>query len=390
MAVKRGYSFHVGDLFHVGHLHQLIESRKHCDYLIVGILTDEAVKSYKRTPIIPYDQRARVYEALGVVDEVIPQDGRDPTENLKRIKPDVLFHGDDWHHLPGADWMESQGLQVVRTPYCLETSTSEIIETVLATQKLWKQRRNELIVLGAAGWKGSGMNIDVPPGPAICQPLGGCPEPLLPIGGGETSLSRLVRQFKAVGFSNFAIGVGEPGCNWPPPSHYHGGVLGDGYSPWTEERVAYAAQFGEVVIMPNPYEHTHWHTAATVLEQCGADYDNALILLADFVLTDQFVEFIAAVPRPCELLEKKLGSSMFWLNKAGSEAFIQAAWRDWGDHLRNDGLFRVSKKATMVQALRKAGVPLITIDKVLACRGYQWRDIDTADSYSRILEWLGA
>jgi len=40
-----GYTFHAGDLFHVGHLHQLLQCRKHCDYLIVGVLTDRAIAS---------------------------------------------------------------------------------------------------------------------------------------------------------------------------------------------------------------------------------------------------------------------------------------------------------------------------------------------------------
>lgn len=126
-----GYSFHAGDLFHVGHLHQLLECRKHCDYLIVGILTDRAVASYKRWPVIPYPYRAAIYEALSCVDQVVPQDSRDPTDNLRTYKPDVLFHGDDWSDFPGKDYIESIGGKAVNTPYFHGLSTTSIIQTIM-------------------------------------------------------------------------------------------------------------------------------------------------------------------------------------------------------------------------------------------------------------------
>lgn len=123
-----GYTFHAGDLFHVGHLHQLQESRKHCDVLIVGLLTDQAIASYKRLPIIPYPWRREIYEALFCVTEVVPQDSHDPTDNLKNLTPDILFHGDDWLAIPGREWMEANGKKVIVTPYFYGISTSSIIE----------------------------------------------------------------------------------------------------------------------------------------------------------------------------------------------------------------------------------------------------------------------
>lgn len=126
-----GYTFHAGDLFHYGHLHQLLESRKHCDYLIVGILTDQAVASYKHWPIIPFLWRIAIYDALECVDQVVPQNSRDPTENLKLLAPDVLFHGDDWPDIPGREYIESIGGRVIVTPYFHGLSTTKIIKTVL-------------------------------------------------------------------------------------------------------------------------------------------------------------------------------------------------------------------------------------------------------------------
>lgn len=125
-----GYTFHGGDLFHYGHLRQLQICKKYCDYLIVGLLTDRALESYKRRPVIPYPWRAAIYQGLRCVDEVVAQNSRDPTDNLKNIQPDVLFHGDDWQDIPGEDWMLSRNKQVIRTPYFHGLSSSQIIEEI--------------------------------------------------------------------------------------------------------------------------------------------------------------------------------------------------------------------------------------------------------------------
>lgn len=113
----RGYTYHVGDCFHIGHLAQLKECRGHCDYLIVGLLTDQAAASYKRLPFVPWVWRAEIFTAIRYVDQVVPQNSRDPTPNLRDLRPDVLFHGADWEEIPGAQWMEENGGKVVITRY---------------------------------------------------------------------------------------------------------------------------------------------------------------------------------------------------------------------------------------------------------------------------------
>jgi len=129
-----GYTFHGGDLFHYGHLRQLQICRKYCDHLIVGVLTDRALESYKRKPVIPYPWRAAIYKALTCVGEVVAQNSRDPTDNLKNLKPDILFHGDDWPDFPGEEWMLANNKQVIRTPYFHGLSTSAIIEQIKGTK----------------------------------------------------------------------------------------------------------------------------------------------------------------------------------------------------------------------------------------------------------------
>ncbi len=92
-----GYTTGVFDMFHIGHLNLLRRAKEKCDYLIVGVSTDECVQSYKnKTPIIPYQQRAAIVQAIKYVDEVVPQETMNKVDFLKRHHFDVMFHGDEW------------------------------------------------------------------------------------------------------------------------------------------------------------------------------------------------------------------------------------------------------------------------------------------------------
>lgn len=83
------------DLIHPGHINILNEASKYGS-VIVGLLTDEAIASYKRLPSLTYEQRKQIIENIKGVDEVIPQMTLDYVENLKKIKPSYVVHGDDW------------------------------------------------------------------------------------------------------------------------------------------------------------------------------------------------------------------------------------------------------------------------------------------------------
>lgn len=92
-----GYTTGVFDMFHIGHLNLIKRAKEKCDYLIVGVSTDECVESYKHhAPIIPYDQRAAIVAAIKYVDEVVPQTTMDKLEFLKVRHFDVMFHGNEW------------------------------------------------------------------------------------------------------------------------------------------------------------------------------------------------------------------------------------------------------------------------------------------------------
>ena len=83
------------DLIHQGHLNIIAEGRK-LGKVIIGLLTDEAIASYKRLPLIAFNERKLIVENLKGVAKVIPQNTLDYVPNLKELKPDFVIHGDDW------------------------------------------------------------------------------------------------------------------------------------------------------------------------------------------------------------------------------------------------------------------------------------------------------
>ena len=94
---KIGYTTGVFDLFHIGHLNILRNAKEMCDFLIVGVSTDELVQSYKhKIPVIPFEERAEIVNAIKYVDEVVAQKSMDKIAAWKKLHFDVMFHGDDW------------------------------------------------------------------------------------------------------------------------------------------------------------------------------------------------------------------------------------------------------------------------------------------------------
>ena len=83
------------DLIHPGHLN-VLKKASELGEVIVGLLTDKAIASYKRLPYMDFDKRKEVLESIKYVNKVIPQETLDYTENLRIYKPDYVVHGDDW------------------------------------------------------------------------------------------------------------------------------------------------------------------------------------------------------------------------------------------------------------------------------------------------------
>lgn len=136
-----GYTTGVFDMFHIGHLNILRRAKEQCDYLIVGVSTDELVKEYKnKTPIIPFEERAEIVQSIDCVDRVIAQENRDKYEAWRELKFDVMFVGDDWKGKPLFIKVEEEfkkvGVDVVYFPYTKDTSSTILREKLGAKSSL--------------------------------------------------------------------------------------------------------------------------------------------------------------------------------------------------------------------------------------------------------------
>ena len=95
MKPKKVYIGMSADIIHPGHLN-IIKKGAELGEVIIGLLTDKAISSYKRLPYLTYDQREEILINIKGVSRVIKQESLDYTENLKVTKPDYVVHGDDW------------------------------------------------------------------------------------------------------------------------------------------------------------------------------------------------------------------------------------------------------------------------------------------------------
>ena len=95
MGNKKVYVAMSADIIHNGHIN-LIKKAADLGQLTVGVLTDEAIASYKRYPLMHLKERMEIIRNLVGVSDVIQQDTLDYEENLKKLKPDFVVHGDDW------------------------------------------------------------------------------------------------------------------------------------------------------------------------------------------------------------------------------------------------------------------------------------------------------
>ncbi|TLU67266.1 glycerol-3-phosphate cytidylyltransferase [Thalassotalea litorea] len=128
-----GYTTGVFDLFHIGHLNVLKRARLECDHLIVGISTDElSMQSKGKTPIIPFQERMDIVEAIKFVDEVVPQVNYDKFEAWNNLRFDRMFVGDDWKGSQKWNNYELQfsnvGVEILYFPYTKHTSSTKLRE----------------------------------------------------------------------------------------------------------------------------------------------------------------------------------------------------------------------------------------------------------------------
>ena len=134
--MKKVYVGMAADLIHHGHIN-IIKKASELGEVVVGLLTDKAIASYKRLPYLTYEEREAVVKAVQGVSKVIPQATLDYRPNLKKLKPDFVVHGDDWKTGIQAEVrsqvvkeLENWGGSVVDVPYTRGISSTRLNNSV--------------------------------------------------------------------------------------------------------------------------------------------------------------------------------------------------------------------------------------------------------------------
>ena len=120
------------DLIHPGHINLLKKAAMHGE-VIVGLLTDQAIASYKRLPFMKYSQRKEVIENIKYVKKVVIQDSLSYKKNILSLKPDFVIHGDDWKEgvqkntrAEVIDTLKTYGGELIEIPYTEGISSGKI------------------------------------------------------------------------------------------------------------------------------------------------------------------------------------------------------------------------------------------------------------------------
>lgn len=126
-----GYTTGVFDLFHIGHLNILKKAKEQCDYLIVGVTTDEITFLMKdKMPIIPFKERIEIVESIKYVDKAVAKEDVDNLSTWAELRFNVFFKGDDWKGTEKGYQLESDlakfNVAVSYFPYTEGTSSTEL------------------------------------------------------------------------------------------------------------------------------------------------------------------------------------------------------------------------------------------------------------------------
>ena len=138
------------DIIHGGHI-SIIKKAQKLGKLIIGVLSDEAVASYKRIPVVPASERQVMFENISGVYKVVEQKTLSYRENLEKYKPSIVVHGDDWCEGVQKDIrnevssiLASYGGKLVEYPYSKEDKYSDIENRYRADLSMPDIRRGRL------------------------------------------------------------------------------------------------------------------------------------------------------------------------------------------------------------------------------------------------------
>ena len=134
-----GYTTGVYDMFHIGHLNVIRRAKEQCDYLMVGVSTDELVMREKnKAPVIPFEERFAIVEAIKYVDKAVPQTDKNKFGAWERYHFHKMFVGSDWKGTPQWDQYEKQfepvGVEIVYLPHTdgiSSTNLTNVIKEIL-------------------------------------------------------------------------------------------------------------------------------------------------------------------------------------------------------------------------------------------------------------------
>ncbi|MBD1422503.1 adenylyltransferase/cytidyltransferase family protein [Sphingobacterium chuzhouense] len=135
MSTIIGYTTGVFDLFHIGHLNILKKAKEHCDYLIVGVTTDEIAFEMKgKKPVLSFGERLEIVNSIKYVDKAVAKEDIDNIAAWRELKFDVFFKGDDWKGTEKGRKLENYfaefGIQVIYFPYTEGTSSTFLREVL--------------------------------------------------------------------------------------------------------------------------------------------------------------------------------------------------------------------------------------------------------------------
>ena len=134
--MKRVYVAMSTDIIHHGHIN-IIETARKLGEVTVGLMTDKAIASYKRCPLLSYEQRKKIIENIKGVKEVIPQETLDYVPNLRKLKPDYVVHGTDWRQGVQKETrkrvlkaLEGWGGKLIEPEYTKDISSTQLIDQI--------------------------------------------------------------------------------------------------------------------------------------------------------------------------------------------------------------------------------------------------------------------
>lgn len=132
---KVGYTTGVYDMFHIGHLNLLKRAKEQCDYLIVGVSTDDLATYKNKIPIIPFEERIEIVRSIKYVDMAVPQTTMNKMDAWELYKFDAMFVGDDWKGTEKWNNLEKEfakvNVEIVYFPYTKGTSSTILREKLL-------------------------------------------------------------------------------------------------------------------------------------------------------------------------------------------------------------------------------------------------------------------